>query len=137
MTCRNSCYPMANLILIACLAILAVLITISLFLAGGYLWWRHKRSQLQFIEPTEDENSSSYSLKYVWAIYFFINILSEYIYARVPQAGVQDIYDVVTQPSKPPQPQQTQLTTTPANPLQNNLNRKLNGFLNLKTPLIG
>ncbi|KAL9873490.1 synaptotagmin 7 isoform 5-T17 [Glossina fuscipes fuscipes] len=109
---------MANLILIACLAILAILITISLFLAGGYLWWRHKRSQLQFIEPTEDENSSSYSLK-------------------VPQAGVQDIYDVVTQPSKPPQPQQTQLTTTPANPLQNNLNRKLNGFLNLKTPLIG
>uniref|UniRef100_A0A1A9WQB8 C2 domain-containing protein n=2 Tax=Glossina TaxID=7393 RepID=A0A1A9WQB8_9MUSC len=109
---------MANLILIACLAILGILIAISLFLAGGYLWWRHKRSQLQFIEPNEDEDSSSYSLK-------------------VPQPGVQDIYDVATQPSKPPQPQQTQLTTTPVNPLQNNLNRKLNGFLNLKTPLIG
>lgn len=54
---------MASLILIACLAILGLIIAIALFLAGGYLWWRHKRSQLQFIEPNEDEESSSYSLR--------------------------------------------------------------------------
>ncbi|XP_034484649.1 synaptotagmin-7 isoform X3 [Drosophila innubila] len=54
---------MASIILIACLAILGLIIAIALFLAGGYLWWRHKRSQLQFIEPNEDEESSSYSLR--------------------------------------------------------------------------
>jgi len=54
---------MASIVLIACLAILGLIITIALFLAGGYLWWRHKRSQLQFIEPNEDEESSSYSLR--------------------------------------------------------------------------
>ncbi|ALC48087.1 Syt7 [Drosophila busckii] len=104
---------MASIILIACLAILGLIIAISLFLAGGYLWWRHKRSQLQFIEPNEDEESSSYSLR-----------------------ATQEIVDSGNPPSKPQAPPvvASQTITTP---LQNNINRKLNGFLNLRTPLIG
>ncbi|KAH8398902.1 hypothetical protein KR222_005989 [Zaprionus bogoriensis] len=101
---------MASLILIACLAILGLIIVIALFLAGGYLWWRHKRSQLQFIEPNEDEESSSYSLR-----------------------ATQDIVDSGNPPSKPQIPVSQTITT----PLQNNINRKLNGFLNLRAPLIG
>ncbi|XP_017155726.1 synaptotagmin-7 isoform X2 [Drosophila miranda] len=100
---------MASIILIACLAILGLIIAIALFLAGGYLWWRHKRSQLQFIEPNEDEESSSYSLR-----------------------AAQDI-DSGNPPSKPQVPVAQAITT----PLQNNINRKLNGFLSLRTPLIG
>ncbi|XP_069968511.1 synaptotagmin-7 isoform X2 [Bactrocera oleae] len=108
---------MANIILIACLAVLGIIIAIALFLAGGYLWWRHKRSQLQFIEPNEDEDSSSYSL-------------------RLPQSSTQEMQDTSIPPAKVQLQQQTtaQSLTTP---LQNNINKKLNGFLNLKTPLIG
>ncbi|XP_055857747.1 synaptotagmin-7 isoform X2 [Episyrphus balteatus] len=103
---------MTSIILIGCLATLGIIIAISLFLAGGYLWWRHKRSQLQFIEPNEDEDSSNYSM-------------------RLPHSATQEIQQEPAQPLKPPQqPQQT-------TPIQNNINRKLNGFLNLKTPLIG
>ncbi|KAH8256448.1 hypothetical protein KR032_007297 [Drosophila birchii] len=102
---------MASILLIACLAILGLIIAIALFLAGGYLWWRHKRSQLQFIEPNEDEESSSYSLR-----------------------AAQDIVDSGNPPNKPQVPPVTQALTTP---LQNNINRKLNGFLSLRTPLIG
>ncbi|XP_030081715.1 synaptotagmin-7 isoform X1 [Drosophila hydei] len=101
---------MASIILIACLAILGLIIAIALFLAGGYLWWRHKRSQLQFIEPNEDEESSSYSLR-----------------------AAQDILESGNPPNKPQVPVAQAIT----NPLQNNINRKLNGFLNLRTPLIG
>ncbi|EDV90915.1 synaptotagmin-7 [Drosophila grimshawi] len=101
---------MASIILIACLAILGLIIAIALFLAGGYLWWRHKRSQLQFIEPNEDEESSSYSLR-----------------------ATQDIVDSGNPPNKPQVPVAQAITT----PLQNNINRKLNGFLSLRTPLIG
>ncbi|KMZ07213.1 synaptotagmin-7 isoform X1 [Drosophila simulans] len=101
---------MASIVLIACLAILGLIIAIALFLAGGYLWWRHKRSQLQFIEPNEDEESSSYSLR-----------------------AAQDIVDSGNPPTKPQVPVTHAITT----PLQNNINRKLNGFLSLRTPLIG
>ncbi|EDW50896.1 GM26786 [Drosophila sechellia] len=101
---------MASIVLIACLAILGLIIAIALFLAGGYLWWRHKRSQLQFIEPNEDEESSSYSLR-----------------------AAQDIVDSGNPPTKPQVPVTNAITT----PLQNNINRKLNGFLSLRTPLIG
>lgn len=103
---------MTSIILIGCLATLGIIIAISLFLAGGYLWWRHKRSQLQFIEPNEDEDSSNYSM-------------------RLPHSATQEIQQEPAQPIKPPPlPQQS-------TPIQNNINRKLNGFLNLKTPLIG
>ncbi|XP_017056787.1 synaptotagmin-7 isoform X1 [Drosophila ficusphila] len=101
---------MASIVLIACLAVLGLIIAIALFLAGGYLWWRHKRSQLQFIEPNEDEESSSYSLR-----------------------AAQDIVDSGNPPTKPQVPAPQAITT----PLQNNINRKLNGFLSLRTPLIG
>lgn len=104
---------MTSLILVGCLATLGIIIAISLFLAGGYLWWRHKRSQLQFIEPNEDEDSSSYSM-------------------RMPHSATQEIQQENTQPLKPPQQISQQST-----PIQNNINRKLNGFLNLRTPLIG
>ncbi|XP_053969022.1 uncharacterized protein LOC128870427 [Anastrepha ludens] len=107
---------MANIILIACLSVLGIIIAIALFLAGGYLWWRHKRSQLQFIEPNEDEGSSSYSL-------------------RLPQSSTQEMPDTSLPPTKSQQYQTTAQSL--ATPLQNNINRKLNGFLNLKTPLIG
>lgn len=54
---------MASAVLIGCLATLGVIIAILLLLAGGYLWWRHKRSQLQFVEPNEDEESSNGSMR--------------------------------------------------------------------------
>ncbi|CAD7001872.1 unnamed protein product [Ceratitis capitata] len=108
---------MANLILSVCLSILGIIIAIALFLAGGYLWWRHKRSQLQFIEPNDDEDSSNYSLSF-----------------RNPL--LREIQDTSIPPAKGP-PQQQATTQSLATPLQNNINRKLNGFLNLKTPLIG
>ncbi|XP_017062644.1 synaptotagmin-7 isoform X1 [Drosophila eugracilis] len=101
---------MANIVLIASLAVLGLIIAIALFLAGGYLWWRHKRSQLQFIEPNEDEESSSYSLR-----------------------AAQDIVESGNPPLKPQVPVAQAIST----PLQNNINRKLNGFLSLRTPLIG
>lgn len=56
---------MASVIIIGLLSTLGVLIAILLLLAGGYLWWRHKRSQLKFIEPNDDEESTSGSLRLV------------------------------------------------------------------------
>lgn len=55
---------MANLILICSLAAFGLIFAILLFLAGGYFWWRHKRSQLQFVEPVDDEESATDSIKY-------------------------------------------------------------------------
>lgn len=61
-----------NAIIIGLLSTLGVLIAILLLLAGGYLWWRHKRSQLKFIEPHEDEESTSGSLRLVFfALFIF------------------------------------------------------------------
>lgn len=62
---------MVSAVLIGCLATVGVIITILLLLAGGYLWWRHKRSQLQFIEPNEDAESSSGSMRYVLQVFQF------------------------------------------------------------------
>lgn len=101
---------MASAVLIGCLATLGVIIAILLLLAGGYLWWRHKRSQLQFVEPNEDEESSNGSMRLQQSI-----ILEA-------QGDIIPVKQLQQQPPQQP---------------QNNINRKLNGFLNLKTPLIG
>lgn len=49
---------MPKVIIIGCLAALAIITSIFAIIVGGYLWWRHKRSQLQFIEPNEDHESN-------------------------------------------------------------------------------
>ncbi|XP_037041809.1 synaptotagmin-7 isoform X2 [Bradysia coprophila] len=107
---------MVSAVLIGCLATVGVIITILLLLAGGYLWWRHKRSQLQFIEPNEEEESSSGSM-------------------RLQQPTIEAPQDVT--PVKPVQQQQPQTPIGHTQVAANNINRKINGFLNLKTPLIG
>uniref|UniRef100_T1GCS0 Vitellogenin domain-containing protein n=1 Tax=Megaselia scalaris TaxID=36166 RepID=T1GCS0_MEGSC len=53
---------MDNIILICSLSVFGLIFAILLFLAGGYFWWRHKRSQLQFVEPVDDEESVSDSI---------------------------------------------------------------------------
>ncbi|XP_055313718.1 synaptotagmin-7 isoform X5 [Sitodiplosis mosellana] len=115
---------MANVIIIGCLATLGVIIVILLLLAGGYLWWRHKRSQLKFIEPHEDEESTSGSLR--------LQQLQQMQQFETQQQPQQE-YSAQQSSKSPVQSQsQQQLQQT-----TNNINRKLNGFLNLKTPLIG
>lgn len=119
---------MASVIIIGCLATLGVIIVILLLLAGGYLWWRHKRSQLKFIEPHEDEESTSGSLRLQQLQQFEAQQQQQQQQLPPPQQEYSQ------QSSKSPvqsqSQQQLQQTT-------NNINRKLNGFLNLKTPLIG
>ncbi|XP_055313715.1 synaptotagmin-7 isoform X2 [Sitodiplosis mosellana] len=116
---------MANVIIIGCLATLGVIIVILLLLAGGYLWWRHKRSQLKFIEPHEDEESTSGSLSRLQQL--------QQMQQFETQQQPQQEYSAQQSSKSPVQSQsQQQLQQT-----TNNINRKLNGFLNLKTPLIG
>lgn len=49
---------MVSVIVLGVLITLAIILLVLLLLAGAYLWWRHKRSQLQFIEPPSDDNES-------------------------------------------------------------------------------
>ncbi|XP_059609706.1 synaptotagmin-7 isoform X2 [Phlebotomus argentipes] len=99
---------MVSVLVIGCLATLGAIITVLLLFAGGYLWWRHKRSQLHFIEPNDDEE-----------------IASEIV--RLQQPVTVSVDSAVENP-----PQQS-ISPPPVN----NINRKLNGFLNIKSPLIG
>ncbi|GAB0092118.1 hypothetical protein DMENIID0001_070850 [Sergentomyia squamirostris] len=101
---------MVNILVIGCLATLGAIVTVLLLFAGGYLWWRHKRSQLQFVEPNEYEESSS-----------------EVLRLQQPVAPPGD--------GNPAEVQPPQQSISP--PPTNNINRKLNGFLNIKKPLIG
>lgn len=50
---------MVSVLVIGCLATVGAIVTVLILFAGGYLWWRHKRSQLQFIEPNDDEEVAS------------------------------------------------------------------------------
>ncbi|XP_055690378.1 synaptotagmin-7 [Lutzomyia longipalpis] len=100
---------MVSVLVIGCLATLGAIVTVLLLFAGGYLWWRHKRSQLQFIEPNDDEENAS-----------------EVVRLQQPVAATTDL----VQETPPPQQNLSPLPT-------NNINRKLNGFLNIKSPLIG
>lgn len=54
---------MASAILIALLATFGVILTIALLMVAAYFWWRHKRSQLEFIEPCDEEESSNGSMR--------------------------------------------------------------------------
>lgn len=125
---------MVSAILIGCLAVFGVIAGILLLLAGGYLWWRHKRSQLKFIEPDEfDEESPNGGIDPA-----LLNLIttsnsamsnsqnqfpSANAAANAAAANIKD--------EKSTGGGVTGFSAT------NNLNKKLNGFLNLKTPLIG
>lgn len=106
-----------RIILIGAISTLGIIVFILILLAVAYFWWRHKRSQLEFVEPCDENETSSGSLKF------------------------QQMLDTQQQEQLLLQQQQQQLQqqqqNAAANPTTNNINRKINGFLNLKTPLIG
>jgi hypothetical protein len=102
-----------QIILIGVLSTLGIIIVLLILLTGVYFWWRHKRSQLEFVEPCDDHETSSASLK-------FQQLLES-----------QQQEQLLEEQKK--QQQQSQQANTQAN----KINSKLNGFLNLKTPLIG
>lgn len=106
-----------RIILIGVISTLGIIVFILILLAVAYFWWRHKRSQLEFVEPCDENETSSGSLKF------------------------QQMLDTQQQEQMALQQQQQQLQqqqqNAAANPTTNNINRKINGFLNLKTPLIG
>lgn len=54
---------MVSAIVIGLLVTLGVIVSIALFMVGAYFWWRHKRSQLEFIEPCDEEESSNGSMR--------------------------------------------------------------------------
>lgn len=112
----HSSAPTADLgriVLIGVLSTLGIIVLLLILLAAAYFWWRHKRSQLEFVEPTDENETSSGSLK-------FQQLLE-----------TQQQEQLLLEQQKQLQQQQQ------AGPQPNNINRKLNGFLNLKTPLIG
>ncbi|CRL07990.1 CLUMA_CG020863, isoform A [Clunio marinus] len=104
---------LGRIILIGVLSTLGIIVLLLILLAAAYFWWRHKRSQLEFVEPTDENETSSGSLK-------FQQLLES-----------QQQEQLLLEQQKQQQQQQQ------AGSQQNNINRKLNGFLNLKTPLIG
>lgn len=114
----NPCFQpstadLSRIILIGVVSTLGIIVLLLILLAAAYFWWRHKRSQLEFVEPTDENETSSGSLK-------FQQLLES-------QQQEQLLLEQQKQ-----QQQQQQAGAQP-----NNINRKLNGFLNLKTPLIG
>lgn len=102
-----------RIILIGVISTLGIIVFILILLAVAYFWWRHKRSQLEFVEPCDENETSSGSLKF------------------------QQMMDTQQQDQLALQQQQQQQQNAAVNPTTNNINRKINGFLNLKTPLIG
>lgn len=105
---------LGRIILIGVLSTLGIIVLLLILLAAAYFWWRHKRSQLEFVEPTDENETSSGSLK-------FQQLLES-----------QQQEQLLLEQQKQLQQQQKEAGAQP-----NNINRKLNGFLNLKTPLIG
>lgn len=101
-----------TIVLIGVLVTLGIIAIVLVLLAAGYFWWRHKRSQLEFVEPCDDHETSSASLK-------FQQLLES-----------QQQEQLLEEQKKQQAAQQT-------NTQANKINSKLNGFLNLKTPLIG
>lgn len=110
----RSTADLGRIILIGVLSTLGIIVLLLILLAAAYFWWRHKRSQLEFVEPTDENETSSGSLK-------FQQLLET-------QQQEQLLLE---------QQKQLQAQKEAANNQPNNINRKLNGFLNLKTPLIG
>lgn len=146
---------MVSVILVACLAVFGVLVGVLLLLAGGYLWWRHKRSQLKFIEPNDlDEESPNAGidpalLNLINSNSTFSNSQTQFgggvaggaaggvigaagpLGAGAGAAGAKggDSGGGVTATGV--------VGGIAGFSATNNLNRKINGFLNLKTPLMG
>lgn len=56
---------MPSVIITACLAAIVAILAIFAIVAGGYFWWRHKRSQLQFIEPNDEEHWYVYDIIFI------------------------------------------------------------------------
>lgn len=106
---------MANIILICSLAAFGLIFVILLFLAGGYFWWRHKRSQLQFVEPNDDDESVADSIKYDFI--FHIKKLLIRLFNSLPHTVVQ----------VNPEPKSEEKAPCLL---------KINGLFNLKAPLI-
>lgn len=104
---------LSRIILIGVLSTLGIIALILVLLVAAYFWWRHKRSQLEFVEPTDENETSSGSLK-------FQQLLES-----------QQQEQLLLEQQKQQQQQQQQQSGA------KNINQKLNGFLNLKTPLIG
>lgn len=102
-----------TIVLVGVLVTIGIIILILIVLAAGYFWWRHKRSQLEFVEPCDDHETSSASIKF-------------------QQLLESQQQEQLLEEQKKLQ-QEAQKTNTQAN----KINSKLNGFLNLKTPLIG
>lgn len=111
----HTCPDIGTIILIGVLSTLGIILLILALLAAAYFWWRHKRSQLEFVEPCDENETSSGSLKF------------QQLLDAQQQEEAQKQQQLLLQ-------QQQQQN---ANSHAGNINKKLNGFLNLKTPLIG
>lgn len=109
----HSTADLGRIILIGVLSTLGIIVLLLILLAAAYFWWRHKRSQLEFVEPTDENETSSGSLKF------------------------QQLLETQQQEQLLLEQQKQQQQQQQAGKEPNNINRKLNGFLNLKTPLIG
>lgn len=117
---------------------------ILLLLAGGYLWWRHKRSQLKFIEPDEfDEESPNAGIDPA-----LLNLItssqsnnfsnSQNQFGGGGPGGAGSAAGASAGGNQKGDTASTGVSSAvTAFAATNNLNKKLNGFLNLKTPLIG
>lgn len=133
---------MVSAVVIGVLAVVGVIVGILLLLAGGYLWWRHKRSQLKFIEPNEfDEESPNAGidpalLNLITSSQSNFSNNQNQFGAGAGAAGNASGGNAGPN-AKPETVAATGVSAVTAFAANNNLNKKLNGFLNLKTPLIG
>lgn len=131
---------MVSAMVVGFLAVFGVIVGILLLLAGGYLWWRHKRSQLKFIEPNEfDEESPNAGIDP--ALLNLITSSQSNFSNSQNQFGGGAGGNAAGANAGPNQKNESAASTgvsaVTAFAATNNLNKKLNGFLNLKTPLIG
>ena len=132
---------MVSAILIGFLAVFGVIVGILLLLAGGYLWWRHKRSQLKFIEPNEfDEESPNAGIDPA-LLNLITSSQSNFSNSQNQFGGSGGAAGAnagaAAGNQKGDSSSSTGVSAVTAFAATNNLNKKLNGFLNLKTPLIG
>lgn len=133
---------MVSAVLIGFLAVFGVIVGILMLLAGGYLWWRHKRSQLKFIEPNDlDEESPNAGIDPALLNLItssqsnFSNSQNQFAGGGSGAGGNAAAGGGANQ--KGDTGTSTGVSAVTAFAATNNLNKKLNGFLNLKTPLIG
>lgn len=134
---------MVSAILVGFLAVFGVIVGILLLLAGGYLWWRHKRSQLKFIEPDEfDEESPNAGIDPALLNLITSSQSNNFSNSQAQFGGPGGAGSAAGANAGGNQKGDTASSTGVSSAVTafaatNNLNKKLNGFLNLKTPLIG